>query len=152
MWSRRRTCGVPASRRRGATELFEIIRIIFKEENVTAEIVCGMFSMLYKGPKKGSSNSWDSYRLVDLLSHLFKLLSRIMLDELIVDTDLYQSASQAGFGARVGRGCRTQLLRKRLFIGRVVALGLVGALALFDDSGAFDKLSHKALDSTPGMR
>jgi hypothetical protein len=85
---------------------------------------------------------------VDLLSHLFKLLSRIMLDELIVDTDLYQSASQAGFGAGVGRGCRTQLLRKRLFIDRVLALGLVGALALFDYSGAFDGSSHKALDST----
>ena len=129
-------------------ELFEIIRIIFVQENVTAEFVRGVFCMLYKGPKKGSSDSWDSYRPVDLLSHLFKLLSRIMLDELIVDTDLYQSASQAGFGAGVGRGCRTQLLRKRLFIDRVLALGLVGALALFDYSGAFDGSSHKALDST----
>jgi hypothetical protein len=129
-------------------ELFEIIRIIFREENVTVEFVRGILCMLYKGPKKGSSDSWDSYRPVDLLSHLFKLLSRIMLDELVTDTDLYQSASQAGFGAGVGRGCRTQLLRKRLFIDRVLALGLVGALALFDYSGAFDGSSHKSLDST----
>jgi hypothetical protein len=38
-------------------ELFEIIRIIFKEENVTTEFVRGVFCMLYKGPKKGSSDS-----------------------------------------------------------------------------------------------
>ena len=71
-----------------------------------------------------------------------------MIDELVADTDLYQSASQAGFGGGVGRGCRTQLLRKWLFIDHVLVLGLVGALALFDYSGAFDRPSHKALDNT----
>ncbi|KAI8496686.1 hypothetical protein Bbelb_253410 [Branchiostoma belcheri] len=77
----------PAAKR----ELFRAVHLIWESEIIPAELVKGIFFMLYK---KKDRNNYSNYRAICLLSHAYKLLSsviarrlHIQLEPLIPDSD-----------------------------------------------------------------
>ena len=52
-------------------ELYRIIRIIFDTECIPAELVRGIFIMIYK---KKARDDFSNYRAICLLCHAYKLL------------------------------------------------------------------------------
>ncbi|KAI8514508.1 hypothetical protein Bbelb_070990 [Branchiostoma belcheri] len=77
----------PAAKR----ELFRAVHLIWESEIIPAELVKGIFIMLYK---KKDRNNYSNYRAICLLSHAYKLLSsviarrlHIQLEPLIPDSD-----------------------------------------------------------------
>ena len=61
-----------------------------------------VFKMLYK--HKGSSEDPSKYRCIGLLNAAYKVLSAVMLQRLIMETQHYLQDWQAGF--RQQRGCK----------------------------------------------
>ena len=75
--------------------------------------------MLYKN--KGSSDDPTKYRCLGMLNHTYKVLSTIILDRIIKETQGYLPDWQAGF--RQLRGCRDNILILRTIIDRMMAEG-----------------------------
>ena len=69
-------------------------------------------------------------------------------EELAADTELFLSPAQEGF--RALRGAPGNILRTRLFVTVVAAIGMEGLMTLLDYSGAFDATSHKFIDTVLG--
>ena len=61
--------------------LFEIVRMCWRGEDVSEELVQGVFVTIYKN--KGSSEDFTKYRFICLLNHSFKLLSAYLLLEFV---------------------------------------------------------------------
>ena len=129
-------------------DLYELVRLIFQDEDIPASMVVIIFAMIYKGPKKGSVNVFGSYRPIGLIRHAFKLVDAVFQEELAIDTELFLSPAQEGF--RALRGAPGNILRTRLFVTVVGAIGMEGLLTLLDYSGAFDATSHKFIDTVLG--
>ena len=55
------------------SELFSLIRQIWKEESVPKDMVRGTFVMVFK--QKGSANDYSKYRMIGLLPSVFHLRS-----------------------------------------------------------------------------
>ena len=88
--------------------------------------------MIYKGPRKGSVNQFESYRPVGLMRHAWKVIDVIFTEELVGDTELFLSSAQDG--SRASRGARGSILRVRLFTSMALAIGMEGVLCLLDYS------------------
>ena len=85
--------------------LFELIRTIWRQEDIPKDMVLGLFVMIYKG--KGSSDDMTKYRCICLLNHAYKLVSTILLRRLAKECEHYLPESQAGF--RRFRGCQDNI-------------------------------------------
>ena len=70
-------------------DLYDIIRRVFREGEVPADLVVVLFCMIYKGPRKGSVNQFESYRPVGLMRHAWKVIDVIFTEELVGDTELF---------------------------------------------------------------
>ena len=66
--------------------LFQIILTMWTQEEILDGLVYAKFVMLYE---KGSANDPGNYRCMDLLNHVYKLLSQIMLDRLSAQCDSF---------------------------------------------------------------
>ena len=59
--------------------LFAFLKKVWKKEHVPAELVVGVFVMLFK---KGSPDDFANYRCICLLNHAYKILSVILMKRL----------------------------------------------------------------------
>ena len=122
--------------------LFQIIKTIWDNEELPSEFAQARFVMLYKG--KGSANDPARYRCIALLNHSYKILSRILLNRLIPNSENFLNDWQAGF--RPGRGCRDNITILRTLCEHFMILGECLAVTFIDYAAAFDSLSHKYID------
>ena len=122
-------------------ELYRIIRLIYDTEIVPAEMVRGIFIMLYK---KKDHNCYSNYRAICLLCHAYKLLSAVISARLHKDLEHVLPDSQAGF--RRARGARDNVCILKWTTEMILREGREGIITFIDYSAAFDTESQKFLD------
>lgn len=122
--------------------LFALVRRMWVEESVPADVVMGVFVPLYKN--KGSSDDMRMYRFICLLTHAYKTLATLLLRRLAADVEPSLPESQAGF--RPDRGCRDNILLLSWLIDQCVEAGDSMVVTFIDFAAAFDSVSHKFLD------
>jgi exonuclease III/uncharacterized C2H2 Zn-finger protein len=122
--------------------LFALVKRVWREEDVPAEMVEGQFIMLFKN--KGSSDDMSKYRAICLLNHSYKLLSSYLLFRLLKEVGQSLPESQAGFRKR--RGCRDNVYILARLIDQVINAEKSCVVTFIDFSAAFDTVSHFFLD------
>ena len=134
--------GVPVEAYRGSveatTELFRICRLMWTTERIPAELVRGMFVMLYK---KGSRDDYKNYRAICLLCHAYKLMSAIVARRLMTTLEGHLPDTQAGF-----RPVRDNVCALKWFIAMILREGRQAVITFIDYSAAFDTESQVFLD------
>ena len=100
--------------------------------------------MIFK--KKGSSEDFTKYRAIDLLNHVYKILSVILLNRLTSECCNFFSDWQAGF--RQQCGCRDNILLLRLLYDQIINGNSRCTITYIDYTAAFDTVSHKYIDTT----
>ena len=63
-------------------DLYDIIRRVFRKGEVHTDLVVVLFCMIYKGPRKGSVNQFESYMPVGFMRHAWKVIDVIFTEEL----------------------------------------------------------------------
>jgi hypothetical protein len=122
--------------------LYSIVKRAWREEDIPAEMVEGLFIMLYKN--KGSPDDMSKYRAICLLNHSYKLLSSYLLMRLLKEVEDSLPESQAGF--RKHRGCRDNVYILARLIDQVIEAERSCVVTFIDFSAAFDTISHFFLD------
>ena len=138
-------------------ELFALVRQVWLEEEVPADMTTGVFVMLFKN--KGSSDDCSKYRMICLLPHAYKMLSTLLLHRLRFECEGFLNECQAGF--RQHRGCRDQIIILAEMIAHIQELGHARAqvsgqddgkplasIAFLDYIAAFDSVDHAFLDES----
>ena len=126
-------------------ELYRIIRLIYDTELVPAEMVRGIFIMLYK---KKDHNCYSNYRAICLLCHAYKLLSAVTASRLYAEIEHVLPDSQAGF--RPARGTRDNICILKWTVEMLLREGREAIITFIDYSAAFDSESQKFLDEALG--
>ena len=126
--------------------LFELVKTIWKEEEVPEELVVGLFITIFKN--KGSSNDFTKYRFICLLNHAFKLLSSYLLRQFMAVVDSTLPETQAGF--RKFRSTRDNIFVLAELIDEVLMAGNRMVVVFIDFVSAFDTVSHHFLDEAMG--
>ena len=124
-------------------ELYELVCLIWRKEDVPPNLVHALFVMLYK---KGVRDDLANYRAIGLLCHSYKVLSVLILRRMQPAIEQYLPDSQAGF--RKARGCRDNVLILKIIIDEVVKAGQEAVASFIDYTAAFDSLSHRYLDES----
>lgn len=88
--------------------------------------------------KKGDNGNIENYRPISLLSHMYKLLTRIITNRLTNKMDAYQPAEQAGF--RKGFSTTDHLQAIRILIEKTTEYNIPLHLAFVDFHKAFDSV------------
>ena len=81
-------------------DLFQLIRDIWREEDVPAQLTRGVFCPFFKN--KGSSEDMSKYRFICLLNHAYKMLSALVLRKMMKAMENFLPETQAGFRAKRG--------------------------------------------------
>jgi len=124
-------------------ELYEVLCLIWKTENIPVELVRALFIMLYK---KGSQDNFSNYRAIGLLCHSYKVLSVLVLRRMQDALEQRLPDTQAGF--RKARGCRDNVLILKHLMSEVLRAGEEALITFIDYTAAFDSLSHRFLDES----
>ena len=124
-------------------ELFNVVQLIWKTEDIPADFVHAIFIMLYK---KGSRDDFANYRAIGLLCHAYKVLSVLVLHRMQPALEERLPDSQAGF--RKARGCRDNVLILKLLIDEIIKAGQEAVIVFIDYTAAFDSVSHRFLDES----
>ena len=133
------------------TELYRIIRIIFDTESIPAELVRGIFIMIYK---KKERDNFSNYRAICLLCHAYKLLSAVLARRLHIDLAQVLPDTQAGF--RPARGTRDNIcILKWTWKWMILREKREVVITFIDYTASFDTESQPFLDeaiSQAGVR
>lgn len=92
--------------------------------------------------KKGDTADIENYRPISLLSHLYKLLTKIITNRLTEKLDFYQPVEQAGFRKGFGTMDHIQALRSLIEKGNEYNIPI--HLAFIDFHKAFDSIEKWA--------
>ena len=122
-------------------ELYEIVCIMWRKEDIPDDLVRAIFVMLYK---KGSRDDFSNYRAIGLLCHSYKVFSVLVLRRMQGALEQRLPETQAGF--RKARGCRDNVVVLRSIIKAVIKSGRQAMATFIDYSAAFDTISHRFLD------
>ena len=122
-------------------ELYEVVCLMWKSEDIPVELVRALFVMLYK---KGVRDDFANYRAIGLLCHSYKVLSVLVLRRMQDALELRLPDTQAGF--RKARGCRDNVLILKHLMSEVLRAGEEAVVTFIDYTAAFDSLSHRFLD------
>ena len=122
--------------------LFDLVRRIWREEAVPADLPQGEFVTIFKN--KGSSDDMSKYRFICLLSHAYKMLSMYLLRRLLHATGGFLPETQAGF--RKKRGTRDNVYMLAAVFDKALAAQQECVVTYIDFVAAFDTVSHVFLD------
>ena len=123
-------------------DLFELIRLIWKEEDVPEDLVLATLITIYK---KGDSDDFTKYRCISLLPHAYKVLSTLLLKRMLEEVENFLPESQAGF--RKLRSTRDNILLLAKLMDSVLESQETCVVTFIDFVAAFDSVSHKFLES-----
>ena len=130
------------------SDLFDLVRRCWAEEEVPEKLVVGIIVPLYKN--KGSHDDMKKYRFVCLLTHAYKLLSTLMLHRVESEMKIdFLPESQAGF--RKKRGCRDNIFALSVLLDSVLQSKKECIITFIDYVAAFDSVAHRFLDDALGQ-
>jgi hypothetical protein len=139
---------VPIEAYRASTEassdLFGLIRRIWREEDVPEELVLCELLTIYKG--KGDSDDFTKYRCLGMLTHAYKVLSCLLLKRMLEEVENFLPQSQAGF--RKLRSTRDNILLLATLMDAILESQKTCVVTFIDFVAAFDSVSHKFLESS----
>ena len=124
-------------------ELYTLTHALFMTELTPTNFNLIVQVMLYKGSNKPVENR-KSFRPLSMINHARKLISMLVLMDLIDETELFMLETAAGF--RKGRGPMDALTILLLTIDLMINLGQEMLVVFLDLAGAFDTCSWRALD------
>ena len=117
------------------SDLFDLVRRCWAEEEVPEKLVVGIIVPLYKN--KGSRDDMKKYRFVCLLTHAYKLLSTLMLHRVESEMKIdFLPESQAGF--RKKRGCKDNIFALSVLLDSVLQSKKECIITFIDYVAAFD--------------
>lgn len=122
------------------SKITKLLNICLKEAEIPKAWKNANVILLYK---KGENTKLDNYRPISLLSHIYKLLTKIINNRLVRKLDEYQSQEQAGF--RKNYSTRDHLLTMKIIIEKSNEYGFPLHLAFIDYRKAFDSIEHWAI-------
>lgn len=93
--------------------------------------------------KKGDISNLNNYRPISLLSHTYKLFTKIIEKRLINKLDFYQPREQAGF--RSGYGTSDHLLVIKTLIEKIIEYNKPLVLIFVDFEKAFDTIEQQIM-------
>lgn len=93
--------------------------------------------------KKGDNTKLDNYRPISLLSHFYKLLTKVITNRISTKLDFYQPSEQAGFRAGYSTIDHIQTLRSLIEKSAEYKFSL--HLAFVDYEKAFDSIEWSAV-------
>lgn len=93
--------------------------------------------------KKGDNTNLENYRPISLLSHIYKLYTKIITTRLTNKLEFFLSREQAGF--RTKYGTNDHLLTMKLIIEKCIEYNKPLMLIFIDFKKAFDTVDHQKL-------
>ena len=103
-------------------------------------------SLVITLPKKGNLQLCQNYRTISLISHLSKVMLKIMLNRLKPEAEKIIAEEQAGF--RPGRSTTEQIFNLRILCERYLQHQQDLYHVFIDFKKAFDRVWHEALWAT----
>lgn len=136
----------------GGDRVIELLRIAFNkcldDQKIPEIWNCAVVILLYK---KGNKADLNNYRPISLLSHLYKLFTKIITLRLTNKLDSYQPVEQAGF--RSGYSTLDHILAMRIMVEKTTEYQMTLWLAFIDYKKAFDSVeTWSVLESLQNAR
>ena len=94
-------------------------------------------------PKKSKAQSCTEYRTISLMSHVTKLLLKVIEQRIVKKIDNEVSRLQSGF--RTGSGTREGIFNLRTVCERAIDLGKDVYICFIDYTKAFDRVKHSKI-------
>ena len=123
-----------------ATVLTDILRDIWESEEAPLSWKTGL---IVKLPKKGDLTNCNNWRGIMLLSVMYKVPSRVVLNRLTTTVDPLLRKEQAGF--RKGRGCADQIFTLRQIVDQSNEWSSTVYANFIDFTKAFDSVNRPTL-------
>ena len=98
-------------------------------------------------PKKSKAQSCTEYRTISLMSHVTKLLLKVIEQRIVKKIDNEVSRLQSGF--RTGSGTREGIFNLRTVCERAIDLGKDVYICFIDYTKAFDRVKHSKIIECP---
>ena len=121
--------------------LFDLVDKIFVNETIPDGMATGEFIMMFE-PKKPDDDDPKSCRALCMLNHAFKMLSGLVMEQIVTETESSMPEWQGGF--RKGRGARDMTFIVRSVMTKMLELGDTLTLSFVDHTAAFDNISSMA--------
>ena len=124
----------------GVKQITHLANRIYEEGHFPMEMVKSVFIVI---PKKPGATKCEQFRTISLMSHLTKLILRVLLNRIRGRTKGEISEEQYGF--RPDKGTRNALFIMRMLSERAIQMQKVLYVCFIDYVKAFDKVQHQAL-------
>ena len=119
-------------------ELYQLVKQMWQKGEVPRELVTTVFVMIYK---KGDKNDKWNYRPIGLLSHAYKILSKLILLKIQPIIEKMLPDNQCGFRAK--RSTVDSMTPINELFKRVLEEGRKVLAIFVDFKDAFSTMSHK---------
>lgn len=125
----------------GGAKLLESLKVLFNECLIQGKTPHkwnnANITLIHK---KGDITNLANYRPISLLSHMYKLFTRIIASRLKIKLDLYQPREQAGFRSGYGTNDHLQVLKS--LIEKTIEYNKPLVLIFVDYEKAFDTINQ----------
>ena len=124
----------------GVTRVAELCNKIYDTGHIPEDLKKSTFLPI---PKKAKAVSCSDYRTISLMSHITKVLLKVILQRNKTKIDVEISETQSGF--RKGRGTREGIFNLRTINERYLEKGKDVYVCFIDYEKAFDRVNHEKL-------
>ena len=124
----------------GVDKICEIANCIYNTGKIQSQMKQSIFITL---PKKGDLLLCSNYRLINLMSHITKIILRVVMAR--VRNKINPEISEEQFGFRRGKGTRNAIFVIRMLGERAIEMQKDLYAVFVDYEKAFDKVKHKEI-------
>jgi len=124
----------------GLDKITDLLNLIYDKGEIPDEMCKSVFIML---PKKPGATECGLHRIISLMSHLTKILLRVLIQRM--RNKLRPEVSNSQFGFVEDRGTRNAIFTLSMMIERTIEMKKDLHLCFIDYAKAFDRVKHEKL-------
>ena len=124
----------------GISKVTELANTIYNSGEVPKQILQSIFIAL---PKKAGTIKCDNYGLISLISHITKIILRILMNR--NKRRINEAISDVQFGYKSGKGTRNAILCLRMIMKKAIEKQKDLYICFIDYVKAFDRVKHEEL-------
>ena len=124
----------------GIKKITELCNLVYDTGYLPPDMSSSIFVTL---PKKAKAKECSDYRTLNLISHILKILLKVILERNKHKIESVISETQSGFMA--GKGTREGMYNLRTIIERYVKYGKNIYRCFIDYEKAFDRVKHEQI-------